>query len=61
MNAQRPPLPPFTPETAVEIRDAYLMAAGIADDGRGLLFRSAIGKTGALAGSPQCAALMPIA
>jgi integrase/recombinase XerD len=33
--------------------DEYLAAAGIRDDGRGPLFRSAIGKTGVLTGKPM--------
>ena len=33
--------------------DAYIRAAGIADDRKGPLFRSAIGKTGALTGKPM--------
>jgi integrase/recombinase XerD len=33
--------------------DAYISAAGIADDRQGALFRSAIGKTGVLTGKPM--------
>jgi integrase/recombinase XerD len=36
-----------------EYLDAYIKAAGIADDRKGPLFRSAIGKTGALTGKPM--------
>jgi len=33
--------------------DAYIVAAGVADDRKGPLFRSAIGKTGQLSGKPM--------
>ena len=41
-----------------EYLDAYIKAAGIADDRKGPLFRSAIGKTGALLRSNPCRARM---
>lgn len=36
-----------------EFLDAYLTAAGVSEDGRGPLFRSAIGKTGVLTATPM--------
>jgi integrase len=41
------------PSQTAKVLDAYIKAAGIAEDRKGPLFRSAIGKTGALAAKPM--------